>query len=249
MRTAYATRYTFLPYIYTAARQAYDTGVSMLRPMYYDYPEAPEAYDFKDEYMFGDSLLVAPITAPLSSDSDLATKSIWLPAGEWIEAYTGAFLKGPAKVERSFPLDGIPLYVKAGAIIPQQPAMLHTGEKPVDPLILTIFPGASGSARIYDDAGDTLGYKKNEFAWTQVHQTRIGNSVRIDILPVTGSYPKMLTQRAYQIHLAGAWPPQAVTVNRKSTTWTYNGDSTAVDIDTPRLPVTQKVEIVVTTAP
>jgi Glycosyl hydrolases family 31/Domain of unknown function (DUF5110) len=249
MRSAYATRYALLPYIYTAAREAYDTGISMLRPMYYDYPESAEAYDFKDEYMFGDSLLVAPITAPLSTDSDLATKSIWLPPGEWIEVYTGARWKGPTKVESSFPLDEIPLYAKAGAMIPEQPAMLHTGEKPVDPLIIAVFPGANGSARIYDDASDTLGYKNHEYTWTDVRQVRSGNTVTIDIMPITGSYPNMPTRRAYEIHLAEAWPPQSVTVNGKPAKWTYTGNFTTVDISTDRFPVTQKVEIVVTTSP
>jgi alpha-glucosidase (family GH31 glycosyl hydrolase) len=249
MRTAYATRYAFLPYIYTAARQAYDIGISMLRPMYYDYAESPEAYDFKDQYMFGDSLLVAPITAPISADSDLATKPIWLPPGEWIEVYTGARLKGPTKLERRFALDEIPLYAKAGVLIPEQPAMMHTGEKPVDPLILEVFPGANGSTRIYDDAGNALGYKKNESTWTEVHQTRTGNSVKIDIMPVIGSYPGMPTQRAYEVHLAEAWPPQSLTVNGRPAKWTYNGDYTIVTIRTERFPVTQKVEIVIDTSP
>ena len=79
--------------------------------------------------MFGDDMLVAPITAPLASNNDLAAKSIWLPPGTWIEWFTGAVLKGPAKVERSFGLDEIPVYVKAGAIIPMQPKMLHTGDE------------------------------------------------------------------------------------------------------------------------
>jgi alpha-glucosidase len=249
MRNAYTVRYALIPYIYTAAREAYDTGISMLRPMYYDYPEAPEAYEFKDEYMFGDSLLVAPITAALSPESDLATKSIWLPPGEWIEAFTGTRMKGPAKVERSFTLDEIPLYAKAGAIIPEQPPMLHTGEKPVDPLVLIFEPGANGSTRVYDDAGNTLGYKKNEFTWTEVRQTRSGNSVKIEIMPASGSYPGMPKQRAYEVHLADSWPPQSVTVNGKPTTWTYCGDYTFATISTPRFPVTQKVEIVVATAP
>ena len=249
MRNAYAVRESFIPYIYTAAREAYDTGVSMLRPMYYDYPEAPEAYEYKDEYMFGDSLLVAPVTAPVAADSDLATKSIWLPPGEWIEAYTGERLKGPARLERRFAIDEIPLYVKAGAIIPRQPGMQYSEQKPVDPLILIFEPGASGSTRIYQDAGNTLGYKKNEFTWTEVRQTRTANSVKIEIMPVSGSYPGMLTQRAYQIALAEAWPPESVAINGKKAEWAYAGDWTTVSITTPRFPVSKKIEIVVTTAP
>ena len=247
MRDAYRIRYSLIPYIYSAAREAYDTGISILRPMYYDYPEAYEAYEFKDEYMFGDSLLVAPITAPLADDSDLATKSIWLPPGEWIEAFTGTRLQGPAKLERKYALDDIPLFVKAGAIIPRQDDMMYSNEKAVDPLILIVEPGANGSTRIYDDATNTLGYKKNEFTWTEVRQTRNANTVKIEIMPVSGSYPGMVKERAYHLALTEAWPPESVTVNGRKADWRYNGDAVSVNIVTPRFPVSQKVEIVVTT--
>ncbi|NOZ62133.1 MAG: alpha-glucosidase, partial [Calditrichaeota bacterium] len=157
MRDAFLLRYAMIPYIYTQARKAYDTGVSLCRPMYYDYPEAEEAYQFKDQYMFGDDLLVAPITEPLDSMSMLITKKIWLPPGEWIEWFTGNILQGGKVIERSFALDEIPVYAKAGAIIPMQPKMRYSNEKPVDPLILTIFPGEKGETQVYEDAGNTLG--------------------------------------------------------------------------------------------
>lgn len=141
MRDAYVLRYALIPYIYTAARTAYDTGISIIHPLYYDYPEAAEAYEFKDEYLFGSDMLVAPVVAAVNEKNLLATKSIWLPPGTWIEWFTGTRLKGPATIERTFALNEIPVYVKAGAIVPMQPNMCYTGEKPVDPLILNVFPG------------------------------------------------------------------------------------------------------------
>jgi len=270
MRDDYLLRYALIPYIYTAARQAYDTGISLLRPMYYDYPEAAEAYESKDEYMFGDSMLVAPITAPLGSSNDLATESLWLPQGTWIEWFTGAVLQGPAWMGRSFGLDEIPVYVKAGALIPMQPKMLHTGERPVDPLILNVFPtsftGASVpgsrpeafSTRIYDDAGNSLGYKSNEFAWTEVRQTRSRSGVEIEIIPVTGSYPGMPTERGYEIHLPVSWPPESATFNGQKILfsrdgaapgWRYDGDHLTPIISLPKQPVTRKVDVMVTFSP
>ena len=127
------------PYIYTEARKTYDTGLAFLHPLYYDWPEAPEAYTAKNEYMFGDSILADPMTQPVSKDSQLATISVWLPPGDWIEWDSGATFRGPLTVQRSFSLGQIPLYVKAGSIIPMQPATTHTGEKPLDPLILLCF--------------------------------------------------------------------------------------------------------------
>src|SRR4051794_21504173 len=163
MRDAFLLRYALLPYVYTQARKTYDTGVAFLRPLYYDYPEAPEAYDFKDQYTFGDDLIVAPIATELDKDSRLATKSIWLPDGEWIEWSSGAHLKGPRKVERTFALSEIPVFIRAGAVIPMAPEMPYSEAKPLDPLILTVMPGASGETRVYADQGNSLGYKSNEF--------------------------------------------------------------------------------------
>ncbi len=261
MRDAYLMRYALIPYIYTAAREAYDTGISLLRPLYYDFPEAAEAYDFKNEYLFGDNMLVAPIVAPVAAESGLATTSIWLPPGAWIERYTAARLQGPAKTERSFDLQEIPVYVKAGAIIPMQPKMRHTGEKPVDPLVLEIFPGAaSGSTRVYEDAGNDLGYKKDECAWTEVRYSRQEDgALKIEIPPVKGRYPGMVTQRAYELRLMNSWPPQAVSYNgqsipyakdgRQMPSWSYDGNWLTTSIHVPESGVEETIEVMVEPRP
>jgi alpha-glucosidase (family GH31 glycosyl hydrolase) len=250
MRDAFLLRYALIPYIYTQSRKTYDTGVAFLRPLYYDYPEAPEAYDFKDEYIFGDDMIVAPIATELNKDSQLATKSIWLPPGEWIEWFSGEHLKGPAKLDRTFALNEIPVYVRAGAIVPMQPKMDYTGQKPVDPLILTVMPGVSGHTRIYDDAGDTLGYKQNEATWTTVKQSSNANTVNVEVSPVEGSYPGMPTERAYEFRLLGVFPPKTVTVNGQPLAytkkegdpgWRYDSNHTSVVITTPRFKVTDRV--------
>jgi len=237
MRDAYLLRESLIPYIYTAARNAYDTGISICHPLYYDDPEAPEAYEFKDEYLFGNDMLVAPIATPVSEESRLATKSIWLPPGTWIEWFTGTELKGPAKIERTFALDEIPVYVKAGAIIPMQPKMRNVAEKPVDPLILTIFPGAPGETRVYEDAGNTPGYKSSEFAWTTIRHS----GDKVEILPVQGTYTGMLAKRGYEIRLVNTLPPDSVSGG----TWRYDGPTLTTIISVPPCPVNQRVEIVV----
>ncbi|MFZ0821824.1 MAG: TIM-barrel domain-containing protein [Candidatus Acidiferrales bacterium] len=124
MRNSVLLRHSLIPYIYTAARETYDTGISICHPLYYDYPDSPEAYDANanSEYGFGGSMIVAPIASPLDPISQLAKRSIWIPPGEWIEWPTGARLHGPATLDRSFRLDEIPVYVRPGAIIPMQSA-------------------------------------------------------------------------------------------------------------------------------
>ncbi|PYQ35756.1 MAG: alpha-glucosidase [Acidobacteria bacterium] len=242
MRDAYLLRESLIPYIYTAARAAYDTGISMCHPLYYDYPEAAEAYEFKDEYLFGSDMIVAPIATPVSDDSRLAAKSIWLPPGTWIEWFTGTELKGPAKIDRSFALDEIPVYVKAGAVVPMQPKMRNIAEKRVDPLILTIFPGESGEARVYEDAGNTLGYKSSEFAWTTIRHSRQADGThKIEILPVNGAYPGMPATRGYEIRLASTLPPESVSVG----TWRYDASMLTTLITVPPTAVNRPVEVIV----
>ncbi|MCK4306221.1 MAG: DUF5110 domain-containing protein, partial [Candidatus Eisenbacteria sp.] len=255
MRDAFLLRYALIPYIYTAARQAYDTGVSVCRPMYYDYPEADEAYEFSGQYMFGNDIIVAPITAPVSSESMLASKSIWLPDGTWIEWFTGMRFKGPACIERVFALDEIPVYVKAGSIIPMQPEMRNTSAKPVDPLILNIFPGDSGTVRIYEDQGNSLGYKKDESVWTTVRHLKTGDeTLKIEILGAQGQYPGMTEERALEIQLPGVLPPETVTWNGRQIqfsreklepSWRYDGDKLTLIICLPRVSIREEGEVLI----
>jgi len=249
MRDAYLLRYALIPYIYTSARQAYDTGLSICRPMYYGWPEASEAYEARDQYQFGEDLIVAPVAEEMSKDSGLVKKAIWLPDGTWYEWSTGALLKGPAKLSRTFALDELPVYVRAGAVIPMQPKMRHTGERPVNPLILAIYPGASGKTRVYEDAGDTLGYKSGEFAWTVVrHSEPDANTGRITIEAVAGRYPGMPERRSYEIRLVGDWPAESATVNGTALPMSsirYDGNRATSIVTTPEFGIRERVEIVV----
>ncbi len=137
MRNAILLRHSLVPYIYTAARETYDTGISICHPLYYNYPDSPEAYDAnaKGEYAFGDSMIVAPVAAPLDPVSQLAKRSIWLPPGEWIEWPTGARLHGPVTLDRTFRLDEIPVYVRAGSIIPMESPVQSAIQSPTQPEI------------------------------------------------------------------------------------------------------------------
>jgi alpha-glucosidase len=257
MRNAFLLRYALIPYIYTAARESYDTGISMLRPMYYQYPDAPEAYDSREQYMFGDDMIVAPVTAKADGDTELASQSVWLPSGEWIEWATGARLQGGRRYVRNYSLSQIPVFVRAGAIIPMMPKMSHTGEMPIDPLILEAVPGAKSETRVYADEGAGLGYKDKAFTWTTIRQQRDAHSIHIEISPVEGSYPGMLTERGYEILLPGTWPPQRVTYNGTNvpkqveggtTGWRYVGNSAMTVISLPKMPVSKEVKIDIETA-
>jgi len=251
MRDAILLRYALIPYIYTAARYAYDNGISVCRPMYYEYPENEEAYTFTGQYFFGNDMFVAPVVTPVSGDSMVATQPVWIPPGDWVEWFTGARLHGPAVARRTFTLEEIPVYVRAGAIIPMQPEMKNTGARPVDPLILTVFEGPSGTARIYEDAGNSLGYTRGECAWTDVSCRREqGGSTTLTIAPIKGRYPGMLSGRSYVLRLVGHLPPGKVTCNGSTLPqthadgrpgWRYRGSTATIEITLPRFSASETI--------
>ena len=260
MRQAVLQRYALIPYIYTAAREAYDTGVSVLRPMYYDSPEAPEAYLYSGQYRFGDAMLVAPIASPLDPMHHLAKKAVWLPEGDWVQWNTGARFKGPGAFACSYDLDEIPVFLRAGAIIPMQPKMKFSSEKPVDPLILTIFSGGASSTRLYEDAGNSLGYKHGEAAWTPITtETPDPTTFLVHVHPAEGSYAGMPGARGYEVRLFESWPPEAVTCNGRAIAynadsnaaegWRYDGESLTTIIRLPGMPVSTAVDLMVKISP
>lgn len=261
MRECFTRRSAMQPYIYSEARKTYDTGLAFLHPLYYDRPEAPEAYAAKNEYMFGDSILADPITQPVAKDSQLATTSVWLPPGNWVEWDSGAHFQGPTTVQRSFSLGQIPLYVKAGSIIPMRQVSSHTDEKPTDPLVLNIFPlqnAQESKYKLYEDSGDTPGYRHGEAAWTAIRATsnKNGTMLNIRISPIEGRYNGMQTERAYEVRLPGNWPPSSVAVNGVPLTfskregvpgWRFDGNTLTTVISTPRRRVTDAVTISIRT--
>ena len=251
MRKAYQTRYALIPYIYTEARRTYDTGVAFLHPLYYDWPDSGAAYENRGEYMFGGQMLVAPVTAPADPVTHLATKSIWLPRGSWIEWQTGKHFTGPVQLSRLFSIDQTPVYVHPGAIIPMAPKMAYTGQKPVDPLILTVFPldpGTKTSYTLYQDARDTNAYQDGQAAWTTIRAQQENDVLTLRIDPVRGTYPGMHRTRSYEVRLPDDWPPSSVTFNGKALAyqageqgagWHYKGDTLTTTVRVAEVGVDQ----------
>jgi hypothetical protein len=198
-------------------------------------------------------MLVAPVVAPADKTSGLAT--VWLPEGKWIEWSTGLHFTGPASFDRSFSIDQIPVYVKAGAIVPMQPPMLYTGQKPVDPLIVNVWPlkeGATSSYAVYEDSGVAEDYQRGVFTHTPIKATQTGDTLRVEIGSIEGSYPGMLKTRSYELRLPADWPPATVTVNgvavkQASPTskggWTFEGNTLTTIIPVGGTSVESRVAI------
>jgi alpha-glucosidase len=247
-----------LPYIYTEARRTYDTGLAFLHPLYYDWPEQDAAYTSKDEYMFGDGLLVAPIVKPTGAATGLARESVWLPPGEWYCWPTGQHLTGPMTVGASASIAQTPIYVRSGTILPMAPPMETSNAKPLDPLLLTVFPlkdGEHGSYTLYEDAGNTRAYENNQAERTLISAAQRGAMTELTIHPAEGSYPGMLLRRGYELRLPGDWPPSRVTLNGRALGyearagvpgWRYEGNTLTTIVTLPSASVRTEERVVIT---
>lgn len=246
MRKAFLIRYSLFPYIYTSSRETYDTGVSVVHPLYYEYPDLSAAYTYTGQYMFGDDMMIAPVVSPMSPDTMLATKEVWIPPGTWIEWYSGKKYTGPEVVRRRFALDEIPIYVKAGSIIPMRHVMHNLSQKAVDPMILTIFPDKSGSTRIYEDDGNTLGYTYDQYAWTTVKYNMVNDAImKLKIEPMDGKFKGMPDSRSYELRFMNVLPVESVSIVGSKASWKYDGDRLMAVVYLPNTNVHREVNVTI----
>jgi alpha-glucosidase len=152
-------RYRLLPYIYTGMEENSRTGVPFMRPMFLEFPNNPDLETNGTEFMFGEALLVAPKNWPfIQKPYDVA-----LPQGEWYDYWTGEKFPGEQNVRVDPPMQTLPVYVRSGAIIPEQPVVQYVGEKPEGPLDLRVYPGKNCAGDLYLDDGNTLAYQHGDF--------------------------------------------------------------------------------------
>lgn len=133
-RKAYQFRYELIPYIHAMASKCRDTGIPLCRPLYYEWPEMNEAYTWKNEYMFGDDLLAAPVIEPADPISGCAMVEVWLPPGKWVNWFTSRHYQGPTTARLVVPLDEIPLFARAGARIPLGERMTSSDDDAPKPI-------------------------------------------------------------------------------------------------------------------
>jgi hypothetical protein len=157
-------REQLVPYTYTLAQQASATGLPMSQPLYLDYPNETQAYNFPTEYLMGSNVLVAPVTTP----GQVAAEQVWFPPGTWTDWFTGATFQGPSTQTLQVPVNRIPVFVKGGGIVPLQPATAHAADAGSSPLTLRVYPGGAGRFSLYQDAGSGLGYQQGQSATTTV---------------------------------------------------------------------------------
>ena len=194
-------RYRLLPYTYTLAWQAYTQGLPLMRPLVLNYPDDPRAWTLDHEYLWGDDLLVAPVTR-----EGATAWPVYLPPGSWFDFWTSERHQGPGGVTVGAPLDRLPLLVRGGAILPLGPVVQHTGERPLDELTLQIYPEGVSRFELYEDDGRSNGYRQGRYALTPIECVAEPGRVTVRIGAPTGDRSVVPAGRRYLIRLRVARP-------------------------------------------
>ena len=165
-------RYRMLPYLYSAVRECTTTGMPVMRALWLHYPDDPVAVAREDEYLWGRDILVAPVV-----EQGVTSRQVCVPSGDWYDFWTGERIQGGRMITREVNLETMPLYVRAGALLPLGPVKQYTGETKVDqPLSISIHPGADGSFSLYEDDGKSFNYREGdwmgiEMKWNDARRT------------------------------------------------------------------------------
>jgi len=203
-------RYSLLPYLYSAAHVGNRTSLPILRPMPLAFPDDVKLANNLSQYMLGDSLLVAAFT-----------DQVQLPAGRWIDYWSGQEYTGPREMTCVYPTNRAGgLFIKAGAIIPYGPEMDYVGESPVETVRLEVYPEGKSTFTMYEDDGNSLDYLKGAVAVTAMQCEVVNDHTKLTVAPRTGSYKGMPARRSYELRIRAA-KPGSVTVNGNKTDWTY----------------------------
>jgi len=217
-------RYQLMPYIYTLASKVTLNGDIMMRPLAFAYPHDKDTWDITDQYLFGSSILVNPVT-----HFKARSREIYLPGGDWYNFWTGEKMTGGKRMRVGASLGKIPLFVKAGSIIPVGPKVQYASQ-PVDkPLRLFIYPGTDGSYKLYNDDGETYAYEKKKYSQIPMHWN--DQEKELTIGDRIGSYKQMKEIRKFDIILVRPGKVNGLESQTVDTTITYKGKKQVVSIE------------------
>ena len=208
-------RYRLMPYIYTLAGDSYWHDGSIMRGLVMDFPADRHAWGIKDEYLFGPALLVAPVT-----EYKARSRSVYLPTGaSWYDFYTGRVSSGGQSVSVAAPYERIPLFVRAGSIIPTGPAIQYALQEANPTLTLHVYTGASGTGSVYEDDGTSRQYLSGKYARIPLRYDERSKTLTVGVRE--GSWPGMAATRT--IHVRWITPGRALDLDAADETVTYSG--------------------------
>ncbi len=225
MRKMLNLRYRLLPYIYSEAWQVTNNGSTIMRPLVMDFNEDSKAVAQPYEYLFGKSFLVAPVI-----ESGISEWDVYLPnTNKWFDFWTGKNYDGGQTVKADAPMDKIPLFVKAGSVIPMGEFIQYTGEKPAEPLEIRIYEGADGEFTLYEDENDSYNYEEGKYStitfnWDNTNKT-------LTVSDRNGSFPGMINERKFNIMLVSENNGSGTEISEKfNDTITYIGEKTIIEL-------------------
>jgi alpha-D-xyloside xylohydrolase len=190
-------RYRLMPYIYSQCWQITHAGGTLMRALVMDFREDKIARDLKDEFMFGPSILVAPVIKP-----GVTSRSVYLPAGtDWYDFWTKKRYPGGQWITAAAPIETLPLFVKAGSVLSIGPDVQWASEKPDAPLTVRVYPGVDGHLTLYEDEGDGYGYEKGQYATTELSWSEKTRTLSLG--KRLGSYPGMPKEMRFVPEIVG----------------------------------------------
>ncbi|MBE5322145.1 DUF5110 domain-containing protein [Pedobacter sp. MR2016-19] len=217
-------RYRLLPYTYATAWAVTHHAGSIMRPLYSQFPNDPAGFENNSEYMFGSSFLVSPVT-----DKGVTNQEIYLPAAsKWFDFWTGEVFKGGQTVKRETPMEIIPLYVKAGSIVPWGPKVQYATEKRWNDLDIRIYPGDNGDFVLYEDENDNYNYEKGEFS--EIHFKWNDASKNLTIEDRKGQFKGMLEKRKFNIVMVSKQNGISIDNQTINKSVNYNGRKLSVKL-------------------
>ncbi|MGI9591594.1 MAG: TIM-barrel domain-containing protein, partial [Myxococcota bacterium] len=209
-RAALELRMRLLPYLYVLFREAEGTGAPVWRPLFWEFPDEPACADVEDQLMLGPALLVAPVV-----ERGAREREVLLPPGRWFSWHDDSELVGPRRVRVAAPLERLPLFLRAGSLVPTRSPVQHVGEAPAEPCVLEVAPGADGAADWFEDDGETTAYRDGAFARTALRLWhRAGGRLRLELSRREGTLE--LPPRAMRVVVRGCGPPEAVHLDGRS---------------------------------
>jgi alpha-D-xyloside xylohydrolase len=202
-------RYRLMPYIYSLAGAAYHDNYTIMRGLVMDFAKDTAVLNIGDQFMFGPSLLINPVY-----EFKQTKRSLYLPKSSgWYDLYSGKWYKGGQKIIADAPYERLPVFVKAGSIIPFGPELQYTSEKPADTITLNVYTGSDASFNLYEDEGTNYNYEKGAFATIPITYNEAAKTITIG--ERKGSFSGMLVKRVFRINMISQSKPRSLDFNAK----------------------------------
>jgi len=217
-------RYRLIPYLYSAYYNSYLSGSPVIQALVFNYPTDVNTYNIDDQYLFGENMLICPVT-----EKGAKSRTLYLPEGDWVDYWSGEKFAGKQYIITKTPLEKLPIYVKSGAIIPKQPDMQYFGEKPLDPITLDIYPSGNSSTKLYEDDGLSLDYQKGIFALTEITCVENSKKVNVEIPSTMGNFKIADRNYILIVHLDKK-PESVISGGKMLDDWKYDTEKNLLEV-------------------